>query len=111
MIKTTLIACALVSGITFTAEASGSYVPPTGRVPSNRISNTDSNLYALGQKTFEGKMMSAGAGDVNSQKSKLMSLQSKIPVNSGTDLTKYAGKITDEQLKALEYYISKRFGV
>jgi hypothetical protein len=111
MIKTTLLACTLVLGCVAAAQASGTYIPSTGRIPGKRAGGTDTALYALGQKTFEGKMMSAGAGNAASQKSKLMALQSKVPADSGTDLAKLAGKITDEQVKALEYFVTKRFGM
>jgi hypothetical protein len=111
MMKTTLLACTLLLGIVAAVEASGTYVPSTGRLPGKRSGSTDSALYSLGQKTFEGKMMSPGAGNAASQKSKLMALQAKVPAESGTDLTKLAGKITDEQVKALEYFVSKRFGM
>lgn len=109
MIKNTLIACTLVLGVMVEAQASGTYLPPTGRVPAKKGSSMDSAVYALGQKTFEGKMMSPGAGKASTQKAKLAAIQSKAP--AGTDLTSLAGKITDEQLSALEYYVCKRFGM
>jgi hypothetical protein len=111
MMKITLLACTLLLGSMAAALASGTYIPPVGRIPGKRAGATDSALYALGQKTFEGKMMAAGAGDASSQKAKLMSLQAKVPASSNTDLTKLAGKITSEQVNALEYFIAKRFGM
>jgi hypothetical protein len=110
MIKTTILACALALGVTAGATASGTYMPPTGRIPSKRGDTMDSAMYALGQKTFEGKAVSAGAGDAATQRASLVAIQAKVPSGSG-DVTKLAGKITDEQVKALQYFVSKRFGL
>jgi hypothetical protein len=115
MIKITILATTMMLCTMVIAEASGTYIPPTGRVPKKGSSKSggemDGALYALGQKTFEGKMMKAGAGDASRQKSQLMALQAKVPANSNTNLLSLAGKITDEQVRALEYYVGKRFGM
>jgi hypothetical protein len=109
MIKTTLLALTLAGGAATLASASGTYLPPSGRIPSKRPGAMDDALYALGQKTFEGKLTSPGAGSMASQKKALAVIQATIPAGSG-DVTKLAGNITNEQLKALQYFVSKRFG-
>lgn len=54
-------------------------------------------------------MVATGAGDMKAQKAALMAIQSKIPAGAG-DVAGLAGKITNEQVEALEYYVAKRFG-
>ena len=111
MIKTCSLAIVLGLAASQMTHASGTYMPKGGRVPSAGETKMDSAKYALGQKTFEGKMTSPGAGNAKSQKPKLMAIQSSLPMekSKAMNLVKLAGNITDEQVMALDYYVATRF--
>jgi hypothetical protein len=98
----TLILLGLSLNIITPLQASGTYQKPAAKA------DVDSAKYAMGQKTFEGKMVADGAGNAKAQKSKLAAIQAKIPSGAG-DVTQLAGRITDQQVSALAYYVSIRF--
>jgi hypothetical protein len=94
------------------AFASGSYCaclpkpPPKGTTTAK----VDREKYALGQKTFNGKSAPV-QGNVAAQTPRLQALQKQLPakVAEKKDLTLLAGKISDEQLAALEYFVTERY--
>jgi len=93
------------------AHASGSYVNRAPLPPAKAgQAKVDRAKYALGQKVFAGKAP-AGAGDALSQQPRLTVLQGRLPskVAAKNDLTRLAGKLTEEQLSALEYYVGQRY--
>ena len=71
----------------------------------------DSAKYEMGKSVFSGKcQMSDNSKAMASQKSKLTALASKCG-KDGTALPSLAGKLSAEQVDALDYYVSKRFGM
>lgn len=92
------------------ALASGSYCVCIPKPPQAAASKVDKDKYNLGQKVFNGKT-AAAQGDAAAQRAKLSSLQSQLPEKVGkkTDLNALAGKLTAEQLSALEYYVQQRY--
>jgi hypothetical protein len=91
-------------------RASGSYTSRPPR-PGAAQEGVDRGLYDLGQKVFRGKA-AAGLGDAAAQRPRLAALQGRLPAAAArkTDLAALAGKVTDEQLAALEYYVGRRYG-
>jgi hypothetical protein len=99
-------------GILNSAQASGGYssrmaVPRAG-VEKSQI---DREKFSLGQRVFAGKVNS-GQGDATAQKTKLTELQSLLPTKLAKekDLCSLAGKLSPEQLGALDYFVTQRYG-
>ncbi len=90
------------------AWASGSY---TAKPP--RLGQVDHARYHLGKQIFTGKLElpAASSGDLASQESVLQELEAGLPekVRNQAQLTRLAGRLSREQLDALEYYLSVRF--
>lgn len=108
-----LLALGLVAGclaLPVTASASGSY---TSRPPQPGVAKKglDRAKYSLGQKLFNGKVEPSGQGDAAAQKEDLTRLQGMLPKKTAAkkDLTLMAGKLSPEQLDALNYYVSNRY--
>lgn len=104
-----LAALSLVSGLCVApALASGSY---TAKPP--RLGQLDHARYHLGKQVFTGKLdlPAAATGDAASQLPALQELEDKLPekVRAKSQLTSLAGRLTREQLDALEYYLTVRF--
>lgn len=94
----------------FEAHASGSYM---GR-PSRPNASIDRAGYELGKQVFAGEFVaSEQPGERSSQDEILGALQERLPhrVRARVDLTQYAGRLSDEQLKALRYYLARRYKV
>jgi hypothetical protein len=93
-----------------TGEASGSY---TARPPQPGVAKKglDRAKYSLGQKLFNGKVEPSGQGDATAQKERLTRLQGLLPEKTAAkkDLTVMAGKLSPDQLDALDYYVSNRY--
>jgi hypothetical protein len=96
-----------------TAGASGSY---TARPPQPGVAgkSLDRAKYSLGQKLFTGKVQpsgQAGQADAATQNERLKRLQGLLPEKTAAkkDLPALAGKLTGEQLDALDYYVTKRY--
>src|SRR6058998_2629059 len=92
------------------ASASGSYCACMPKPPPAKATKVDRDKFDLGQKVFNGKTVQA-SGDANAQRTRLASLQTQLPekVAKKKDLTALAGKLTDSQLDALEYYVKERY--
>jgi len=93
--------------------ASGSY--STGRPPKAKSGMASAQLdrekYGLGQKIYDGKVDLMAQGDMAAQEGRLKAIQSRLPASDATkkDLVSLAGKLTAEQLDALEYFVDRRF--
>ena len=92
--------------------ASGSYCaclpkPP----PKAQAEKVDRDKYDLGQKVFNERTAPV-PGDAAAQRSRLQAIQAQLPakVAKKKDLTALAGKLSEQQLEALEYYVSQRYG-
>lgn len=97
------------------ALASGSYngrppQPPT-KSGDGMAMKMDREKYALGQKVYEGSAMTPGGGNADAQMARLKSAQMKLPADAMQmkDLPSLAGKLSDAQLDALEYFVAQRF--
>jgi hypothetical protein len=92
-------------------QASGTYTSRPPRPGATREAGVDRALYDLGQKVFRGKAAPA-QGDAATQRPRLAALQGRLPASAArkTDLNALAGKVSDEQLAALEYYVGRRYG-
>jgi hypothetical protein len=106
----TLGLLAVCLAIPATADASGSY---TARPPQPGVSKKglDRAKYSLGQKLFNGKVAPSGQGDATAQNERLKRLQGMLPEKTAAkkNLTTMAGKLSAEQLDALDYYVSNRY--
>jgi len=93
-----------------TASASGSY---TARPPQPGVAgkSLDRAKYSLGQKLFTGKVQPSAQADAATQTERLKRLQGLLPEKTAAkkDLPALAGKLTGEQLDALDYYVTKRY--
>ena len=102
---------AVLLATAFDLAASGSY---TGRPPQPGASGRahERALYALGQRIFTGKVKPAATVEAAPQAGRLQKLQATLPEKTAarTDLTALAGKLEEEQLEALEFYVNKRYG-
>jgi hypothetical protein len=92
------------------ALGSGSY---TSRPPQPRVGQTsiDRARYSLGQRLFDGKVKLDAQADAAAQDPRLKALQARLPARVGKkkDLPALAGKLSSEQLDALEYYVNQRY--
>lgn len=98
------------------AFASGSYStarPPKAKADQGMGMKLDHEKYGLGQKIYEGKVDLAPQGDAQGQEARLKVLESRIPADNGAkkNLTNLAGKLTPDQLEALEYFVDHRFAM
>ena len=105
----------LALALTGSALASGSAPmrpprPPKKVAPAAN-SEMDDARYALGKAVFTGKSTPvANPSAAKKQKARLNQLASAIG-KDGASLPARAGKLSDEQMGALDYYAAKRFGV
>jgi hypothetical protein len=110
---TAFVAVALLAAAAPQAEASGSY---RVRPPQPRLQDDiDRALYALGQQVYDGKSKPSPEIDgtaSDSQGQRLGALQQMLPARAARskDLPKLAGRLSAQQLDALEYYVKRRFG-
>ena len=110
----TLIIPALALALAGSALASGSAPtrpprPPRDFAPS--VSKMDDARYALGKAVFTGKAKrTANPSAAKKQKTQLTRLASAIG-KDGASLPALAGQLSAEQMDALDYYASKRFGI
>lgn len=93
-------------------HASGSY---TFRPSRPALQSVDAELYEVGKNIFAGKtkLNEAAPAKQAEQKGRLTELQSKLPTSAlkSANLTDMAGKLTAEQLDALEYYVKTRYKI
>lgn len=96
-------------------RASGTY---TGRLPQPKVAPRASTemeraYYALGQRIFSGKekLTAVPGADVQAQQKQLTALQGLLPKRAAKtkNLTTFTGKLTEDQLRALNYYVKRRF--
>ncbi len=73
----------------------------------------DSAKYELGKRIYNGKakLDTATGAPMAMQETRLRALESRLPEKEqkSANLPSYAGKLTPEQLDALEYYVAHRF--
>jgi hypothetical protein len=110
-----LLCLGLWLGLAMNAPASGSYriAIPKPNPKAETKSSVDRDKYALGQQIFNGKLQLTAQSDMAAQKLRLEKCQSCLPsgVAKSKSLADLAGKLTDEQLAALEYYLGQRYPV
>ena len=110
----TLIIPVLALALTGSALASGSAPMRPPRPPKNvapAAEKVDDSRYALGKAVFTGKAKPvANPSAAKKQKARLSQLASAIG-KDGASLPAHAGKLSGEQMDALDYYAAKRFGV
>lgn len=112
-VSAAFVLAAMILALPLAAFASGSYIARPPKPPAKESkSAVDRDRYRLGQHIFNDKVALSAAGDATSQRSRLDSLQTRLPesVARRKDLPKLAGRLTEEQLVALEYYVARRYG-
>ena len=111
MTKLLCFLCASLLAAAANASASGSYRVTMPKPKTEAKASVDRDKYALGQQVFNGKAKMTVQGDMAAQKPRLEKCQAWLPVGSARSksLTDLAGKLSDEQLAALEYYLSQRY--
>ena len=113
MHKTILMIPVLALALTGSGLASGSSAARPPRPPQDLTaasSEVDEARYALGQSVFTGKAHTiANASAAKQQHARLTHLAAATG-KEGASLPKLAGKLSGEQLDALDYYVSRRFG-
>ena len=108
----TILAATLAICAPAAAVASGS--APARRMPAKKASPaapaTDAR-YAIGQQVYGGTApKAANPGSMDSQKTRLAKIAAAVPdMNKGKSISALAGKLSAEQLDALEYFVSVRF--
>ena len=114
MTMKTLIIPALALAFTGSALASGSAPMRPPRPPQNfapAADKVDDTRYALGKAVFTGKSKHvANPSAAKKQKARLNQLATAIG-KEGASLPALAGQLSSEQMDALDYYASKRFGI
>ncbi len=106
-----LQALVLLALISPRAEASGSYVFRPVQAAAH-----DSIRYEMGKAIFLGRLPSireSRAAYREDQERRLAAWQRQLPakVRPAGDLTSLSGKLTTEQISALEYYLKVRYKV
>ena len=111
-IQCILFALAVILATPLSLSASGSYCTCMPKPPAkgSKATKVDRAKYDLGQKAFNGKTAPV-QGDATAQRARLEALQRKLPEKVGAkkDLTSLAGKLSEEQLDALEYFVQQRY--
>jgi hypothetical protein len=94
-------------------RASGSYLLVPPRPPESALA--DSFKYELGKAIFAGKaeLKEQSSTETQAQFTRLERLQEQLParVKRTVNLTNLAGKLSREQLNALEYFLKIRHKV
>lgn len=96
------------------ALASGTHANRMPKPPSSKeTEKLDREKYSLGQKIYNAKVKLMTAGDAGAQMGRLKVLQARLPakIAEKKNLVSLAGKLTAEQLEALEYFVQQRFPV
>ncbi len=109
-----LLFAACVAVLSSNAHASGSYSARPPRVPDKAEAGamSEKQKTALGLQVFNDRAKLVADGDMAAQKPRLAKLQAMLPadVAAKKELTKFAGKLTADQIAALEHYVMTRFG-
>ena len=111
MTKQICLLCAGLLAVVMNASPSGSYRVTMPKPKTETKSTVDRDKYALGQQIFNGKAKMTAQADMAAQKPRLEKCQACLPASTAKSksLTELAGKLSDEQLAALEYYLSQRY--
>ena len=90
-------------------SAPGQIVKP--KQSTGQTNPMDDAKYALGQQVYAGTAPRASSmGSASSQKARLMKLAGVVTDSAkAKSLPSLAGKLSDAQLSALEYFVSTRF--
>jgi hypothetical protein len=113
--RVVILAALLGAAAAAPALASGSYggrpPQPPAKSADGMAMKMDQEKYALGQKVYEGSVMTAGGGNADAQLARLKAAQMKLPADAMKvkDLPSLAGKLSAAQLEALEYFVAQRF--
>jgi hypothetical protein len=113
--NTRLFFMAAFSAVCITsALGSGSSPMHPPRAPrdaeGSRTGSTADSKYAIGKSVFTGKARLVDNRSARkSQRARLENLAARTG-RSGANLPSLAGKLSEDQLDALEYYVSRRFG-
>lgn len=99
------------------ADGSGSYRHSALPDKSSDLYNegVDVGRFELGRKLYAGmiKLSDADSGAESNQAQKLQELARKLPSSqskSSERMQRMAGRLTKDQVEALEYFIQERFG-
>ena len=113
--RVALLVSLLGATATLPASASGSYSgrPPKPPASTGGMMKMDQEKYGLGQKVYEGSVMTAGGGNADAQMARLKAAQAMLPADAAKmkNLVTLAGKLTAAQLEALEYFVAQRFAM
>lgn len=116
--RVVVFAALLGAAVAAPVLASGSYKgrspkPPAKSEGGDTIMKMDREKYGLGQKVYEGSAMTPGGGDADAQTARLKAAQMKLPPDTmeKKDLPALAGKLSNTQLEALEYFVERRFSM
>ena len=111
MSKQICLLCVTLLAVVMNALASGSYRVTMPKPKTETKATVDRDKYALGQQVFNGKAKMTAQADMAAQKPRLEKCQACLPASTAKSksLTELAGKLSDEQLAALEYYLSQRY--
>lgn len=101
---------AFLAGLSGEMRASGSYMVRPVHPPGRLID--DSQKYELGKAIFFGKaaLTEQARADRAAQRSLLAGLQERLParVKKSVDLPNLSGRLSDEQLIALQHFLHVR---
>ena len=116
LVRVVIPAVLLAATAATPAFASGSYAgrPPQPPAKSGGMGmKMDHEKYGLGQKVYDGSVMTPGGGEADAQRARLKAAQMKLPADAAKmkDLGALAGKLTTAQLEALEYFVEQRFAM
>ena len=114
MIYTPLLGCVLAVTLTSTLLASGSRPSSPQRGPRSGESQAtreklDNTKYALGKAVFTGKAALIKNPSATVPQRARLQIAAARAGKDGASLPRLAGKLSEPQLDALEYYIAKRF--
>lgn len=95
------------------ASASGCYCAKPPKPSASGRARLDSTTYDLGKRIFTGKaaLGAAEGSRAESQRATLAELEQRLPSSARrkAKLADLAGRLSDAELKALEYYVDSRF--
>ena len=103
--------CLAAMALPLSAPASGTYSARPIRPP---VSAVDANKYNIGKHIFSGKYEPGKPpGDAATPTPRLKALQEKLPKSAQktSDLPALAGKLSNEQMQSLEYYLGVRYKI
>ncbi len=112
--RTLLLSALFGVSLTAPALASGSYSGRAPKPPTHSAdpAKMDREKYGLGQKVYDGRVMTNNGGQAEAQLPRLKAAQMKLSADAAKtkNLSTLAGKLSAPQLEALEYFVEQRFG-